>query len=332
VYWNELISFIKDKKCIPFVGSGAHSFLKQNGEPWIPPDWKIAEYMIEDNMELFRDFELAREWIKEIKQNPLIDDTYQLAKVSQFLAIESRDERYPKLKISEYLRARNVPDFSSEQYKNTSYAVLADLDLPIYVTTNYDLFLEKALVSRSKGEKNPVSGYSRWNHNLALSKQLEYDRKYLPTPSKPFVYHLHGYITKPESMVLTERDYFEFVSYFNKERETDIYPSFMIRQLPLSSLVFIGYSLQNITFRSIFQGALSFLGGKPQTTSLSVQLPSTADNDKNSFSEKVMNYFNEYNKNMFDIQVYWGNVSDFSKDLRDGVTEFESLMKLKSAK
>jgi hypothetical protein len=73
-----------------------------------------------------------------------------------------------------------------------------------------------------------------------------------------------------------------------------------------------------MTFSSIFQGALSFLKGKPRPTSLSVQLLPGAN--ENISSEKIINYLNEYNKDMFDIQVYLGKVSDFVKDLRDGIS------------
>lgn len=163
-------------------------------------------------------------------------------------------------------------DYDRDIFDSTLYAVLADLDLPIYVTTNYDFLMEEALRGRSRGRKEPVSGFCRWNDKLAETP-LEYDRKYKPTESRPFVYDLHGYIDKPESMILTERDYFDFVIYLNKEKETDIHPSFIITELPRSSLLFIGYNIQDINFRSIFQGALSFIGGKSQTISVAVQIP-----------------------------------------------------------
>jgi hypothetical protein len=317
VYWSDLIKFIKSKQCIPFIGAGAH-LLIENEEPLIPSARKIAEEMIAMNKDLFKDFELANEWIKEIELNPLLDDTYQLARVSQFLAMEKRNEKFPKLQVSKYVESILAPDFSSEQFMNTSYAALADLDLPIYVTSNFDLTMEEALISRSKGKKNPVSGFSRWNNNLRPMKSLGFDKKYQPTVLTPFVFHLHGYTKVPESLVLTERDYLEFVNYFNKEKETDIYPLFMIKQLSSSSLLFIGYRLHTMTFSSIFQGALSFLKGKPRPTSLSVQLLPGAN--ENISSEKIINYLNEYNKDMFDIQVYLGKVSDFVKDLRDGIS------------
>jgi hypothetical protein len=40
-----------------------------DGDLSIPFEWKIAEDMIDDNAKLFRDFELANEWRKEIKSS-----------------------------------------------------------------------------------------------------------------------------------------------------------------------------------------------------------------------------------------------------------------------
>ena len=50
-----------------------------------------------------------------------------------------------------FSKKRKVPDFSLPEYQNTVYAMLADLNLPIYVTTNYDHFMESALESKGEG-------------------------------------------------------------------------------------------------------------------------------------------------------------------------------------
>ena len=140
-----------------------------------------------------------------------------MSKGSQFLAIENplHDEMFPKYLLREYLSKREAPDFSLPEYKNTPYALFADLDLKIYITTNYDLLMEEALKSRNK---DPVSEFCRWNNYLleipsSISKHSKYK------PEKPLVFHLHGDVNTPQSMVLTEKDYFDFIINFNKEDE-----------------------------------------------------------------------------------------------------------------
>jgi SIR2-like domain len=56
-----------------------------------------------------------------------------------------------------------IPNFYLDEYRNTPPAGLADLNLPIYITTNYDYFIEEAL--KAKG-KQPISDFCRWNEDL----------------------------------------------------------------------------------------------------------------------------------------------------------------------
>jgi hypothetical protein len=120
-------------------------------------------------------------------------------------------------------------------------------------------------------------------------------------------------------MVLTEKDYFDFIINLNKEDEKELLPNIIRLELPLSSLLFIGYALHEINFRTIFQGALSFLGRKSRKISVAVQIPPVVGNDK---KEKVVNYLNQYTKNMFEVYAYWGNVTNFVAEFRERWEKF----------
>lgn len=295
-YWNHLITKIVNNKCVPFIGQQVHS-------PWIDLDKDIA-----------------RKWSKQYGY-PL-EDSHQLSLVSQFLAIDKSDETFPKVLLSGELGKVRAPPFSSSEFDNTPYAILADLGLPIYITTNYDLFLEEALRSRRKVE--PISDFCRWNKELlSIPSIFDNDSTIKPTPSMPLVYHLLGIINEPESMVLTERDYFNFVINLNKQDEKAMLPSIIRYELSTSSLLFIGYSLQDTIFRAIFQGALGILGTKfGSTISIAVQLPPFPNHDEKA--KAIRKYLEEYSKNMFKVHAYWGNVSDFLRDLRIRLDAFRS--------
>ncbi len=43
-----------------------------------------------------------------------------------------------------------LPNFLSDKFKKSPHPNLAELNLPIYITTNYDFFMEKALNSMGK--------------------------------------------------------------------------------------------------------------------------------------------------------------------------------------
>ena len=72
--------------------------------------------------------------------------------------------------------------------------------------------------------KNPDTEWCRWNDDLIESTKdgtfpslFDEGSEYKgPTESQPLVYHVHGSIDNPGSMVLTERDYFTFVINMNK--------------------------------------------------------------------------------------------------------------------
>jgi len=294
-YWTHLIANIVNKKCIPFIGQEVHP-------PWIDLDKDIAS-----------------KWSK--KYGYPLEDSQQLSRVAQFLAIDKTDEMLPKVLLSGDLARISAPPFSSREFETTPYAVLADLGLPIYMTTNYDLFMEEAIKSRRKVE--PVSEFCRWNKDLlSIPSMFDKDSTYKPTESRPLVFHLLGDVNTPQSMVLTERDYFDFVINLNKEDEKTILPPFIRYELSMSSLLFIGYSLQDTIFRAIFQGALGFLGTKSRTISIAIQIPPFLNHDKNA--EAIRKYLDEYSKDMFEVRAYWGNVSDFLTDLRTRLDEFRS--------
>src|SRR5215216_2412887 len=322
--WKSLLESIEQKKCTPFIGAGASS-------NWLPLGRQIVD-----------------KW-KEENDYPL--DDYDLARVAQFLAIENGDELSPKNILSSELKKIEPPNFSLEENRNTPYAVLADLNLPLYITTNYDYFMEEAL--KVHGGKEPVSEFCRWNEELenyanlsgipsvfdkdiqyesAIAKKIIYRPKtepdeppYKPTPQKPLVYHLHGIVDILQSMVLTEKDYFDFVINLNKDESSTsgkkLLPLYIRRALPSTSLLFAGYRLEDISFRVIFQGIMSFLGSiKRQYKNVTVQIPTSFPADS---LEKVQAYLNAYLKNMFfGLIAYWGSLDDFFKELREKLDQF----------
>ena len=79
--------------------------------------------------------------------------------------------------------------------------------------------MEEALSSIGK---SPVSEFCRWNEELrtaGISSVFDKGRMYNPTAAEPLVYHLYGDLELPQSMVLTEKDYFDFLINIYREDE-----------------------------------------------------------------------------------------------------------------
>jgi SIR2-like domain/TIR domain len=319
-HWERLLENIYAKKCIPFIGAGAYKAQNKEGISTLPSTKDIVDRLKEKHPVPLQD-------VYELAETYKLEDSYLLARLAQFLAIENpdEDEMYPKTLLSKMIKEIDSSKFSPES--RLTYDVLADLDLPIYVTTNYDRFLEEAL-SRKFGKK-PDSTFFRWssqvlNHVKFFKIPSVFDDpKYEPTTERPLVYHVHGDIKHPESMVLTEKDYFDFVINTNKREEQDIYPPLLRTELGQCSLLFVGYTLEDLDFRTIFQGFLTFLDslGKTRKPSIAVQLPPRISNKERAGMKK---YLEQYTKNMFpNVHIFWGDTSEFIKELDKRWKEFK---------
>jgi hypothetical protein len=94
---------------------------------------------------------------------------------------------------------------SREQFPG-NYRILADLNLPLYLTTNYDDFLTRALRA---SQRDPREVICRWNSQLFNDNPDGYSKDD-PTEDQPVVFHLHGNLSKDASLLVTEDDYIDF--------------------------------------------------------------------------------------------------------------------------
>jgi hypothetical protein len=178
--WKLLLRRMRDGDCTPFLGAGASS-----GS--IP----VASQM-------------AREWAAE--QGYPLADCSDLAKVAQYMAV-MEDNLAPKELVRNQFESVKPPDFLDPL---EPHRVLADLPIPVYITTNYDEFMIDALRA---SRRDPVQELCRWNGYMRSfhPSAFETRRDYRPSVATPLVFHLHGSFKVPESIVLTEDDYLDFL-------------------------------------------------------------------------------------------------------------------------
>src|SRR5262249_6628954 len=105
-------------------------------------------------------------------------------------------------------------------------------------------------------EKRPQRAIYPWNSSIARGNgPLSVSEGWIPNEATPLVYHLHGVLDLPESLVVTEDDYIEFVTSMAKDRP--FMPPLTQAALPAKPLLFIGYGLRDATFRIMFNALLS---------------------------------------------------------------------------
>ena len=214
------------------------------------------------------------------------------------------EETFDEVVFSEFSERLGYPRF--DQADIESLLILADLPLPIYITTGHHAFIEVAL--RHIG-KSPKTEICRWHKGLERVPSVFDDGTYQPTPQEPLVYHLHGFDAAPESLVLTEDDYMEFLMAVSQNlgRDTDPIPRRVRQAMADSSLILLGYSLSQWDFRVVFWGLI-----KPrplQQTSVSVQL---APNEiERQFLQKYLD--------AFEFKVYWGDIHQYTQELSEAL-------------
>lgn len=276
--WQYLIEDIREGACTPFVGAGA-------SVPQVPLG-----------------SQLARTWADEYRY-PL-HDRDQLAQVAQYISVVEQ-EIAPKRRLRQQFAGLAEPDFTAP---DDPHGLLADLGLPCYVTTNYDQFMFRALEARGR---EPVSEYCHWWDESDQGDAGDLN----PTPATPLVYHLHGRHDVPQSMVLTEADYLDFLVRV-AETGTDILPAVIRKALASTSLLFVGYSLNDWTTRVLLKAIVGSLGGSNTYPGIAVNLeppvlPGASLDDAKAYLVKYVGALQHVR-----FSVFWGDARDFTADLR----------------
>jgi hypothetical protein len=285
--WKRTIYLIHSGQCTPFIGAGA-------SVEYVPAAGDLAEA-------------LAGEY------GFPFDEHRDLARVTQFAAIREGSRMYVKTRFAgDMLADLPRPDFRSA---DDPHALLADLRLPVYVTTNYDDLMYEALESRGRLPQRAICPwYTSDAKEIAEATSLFREAAgYNPDPSRPIVYHLHGHPSVPESLVLTEDDYIDFL--VRVSGDPDLLPPVITKSLRSRMLLFIGYSLADWTFRVIFRGLLSARPLHASYPHVSVQLPPPSHGGDDDRPARIQEYLDRYFE-MQSISICWKTAREFSVELR----------------
>jgi hypothetical protein len=190
------------------------------------------------------------------------------------------------------------------------HRVLAELPFPIYLTTNPDRMLVDAL---REAKKAPEIDVCPWNEEVDRSRFIfSREPNFAPTVERPLVYYLFGRLEEPDSLVLTEDDYFDYL--IGLTRNNDLIPGVVRKSLVNSALLFLGFRLDDWDFRVLFR-SLKDRGGKERRKRfkhVAVQLD--PEEGRNLNPEGARRFLQRYFEGE-DIRIYWGHVDDFAPDL-----------------
>jgi hypothetical protein len=154
----------------------------------------------------------------------------------------------------------------------------------------------------------------RWHEDLEMIPSLYEDEPdYRPTVERPLVYHLFGHIAEPDSLVLTEDDYFDYL--MGLTRNNDLIPVQVRRALTDTSLIFLGFQLDDWNFRILFRSIMNRDSGSRRKRYAHVAGQLTPNEDRLLYPERAQRYLESYFQDS-DISIFWGSVEDFMHELQ----------------
>jgi SIR2-like domain len=291
--WDRLLKRIRDDKCTPVIGSGACTAPPVGADP---EEWAKLKYPSKEQIAL----KFAADYAY-----PLEDQT-KLERVAKYVAATD-DIMAPKEAFAEQYNSLASPNFSG--WPNEPHRVLAELPFPVYLTSNFDDWMFRALTEYKK--RDARLAICRWNRHIP-EKAPSFDGDFAYSVANPLVYHFHGCTPWAESAVVTEDDYFEFL--INISRDYKSLAHRVDRALG-GALLFLGYTLSDWDFLVLFRLFANKLRDSGNTH-IAVQLePSEAPGEQAEKADKAVKYLDSYFGSA-QVKVYWGTCQQFCEELR----------------
>jgi hypothetical protein len=190
--------------------------------------------------------------------------------------------------------------------------LLARFPLPIYITTGQSDFMERALKAENRKPRTQVCF---WSGNISnILEEHRPDPNFNPSVKHPLVYHLYGLENYPQTLVLSEDDYINFLvaTVENTDTQNPIIPLNLRKALGESQLLLLGYRLYNWDFRVLFRFLLKFRSSEISPRGMVIQLKQREQ--ELAKTEKALSYLGRYfDQKKFDIE--WNDTEAFIQKL-----------------
>jgi len=326
-YLDDIMPFIKKGTVIPILSNSLRI------DQIFRADEELTEQISEeadfDDEDLTIDEQLTKEWANEIHY-PMVDD-HNLARVAQFYQVEQKESLLAKAKYLEFLN-KYLLDINEEEadYQDVvrqmraqealfsdivqqldyprfrqgvedPLRLLAKLPLKIYVTTSYYNFLERALEAENKKPRTQICFWS--GGKLSAKPEHLADPLYEPSDTEPAVYHLFGLEDYPQTLVLSEDDFMNFLIAVAEDTNTQnpVVPLRLREALAESRLLMLGYHVRDWDFRVLFRFILKFRSSESAPRGMLIQLKPRTKQSGNR--EKSVEYLSHYfDKKQFGVE------------------------------
>ena len=164
----------------------------------------------------------------------------------------------------------------------------------------------------------------RPGHRLAAIAVRQGERHLRPRISaleeEPLVYHLFGNLDYPDTLVLTEDQYFDFLKRAGdavKVREGSTpdpnnFRTDVLAALAKSALLFVGFQMDDWDFRMLFRSDVIYREGNRARRYFNVGVQVSPEEGRYLEVEAASDYLDTYlNAESANISIFWGNGEDF---------------------
>ena len=306
--WKEVADQIRQQKCTAILGpettgnlvGGAKKLMRQ----------LVEEYRGELPLSTHEDLPQIAQWIEhhaaESSSQAVLKKWKDLFKNELLARYSSKVSLTPSALLENILHA--VGDFENQQ-PTAVYRCLAELPLAIYINTNDDELLSRALAA---AKREPVAKTCPWTDALAIRhiKNEEHPNaasRSRPSAQCPLVYHLFG--QSQESVVLTEDDFFRFL--IGTVQNHDLIPIYIRRAFADHLLLIIGFQLESWKLRTLLN---LFRRNEKQLKLGHVVIQLDPAQNQNVTSTQVLGYLEKYFSPQ-NTHLFWGSVDDFVSSL-----------------
>ncbi len=336
--WDVLVRKIEKQKCTPILGPALNDYLL-GGRREIVRRWaerehyplaldreslpQVAQYLksrhdsftMRDKLNEFFSTELRQTYGAEIHQ--VLKNLLSGLDLSREEMEERVAEELNDLDLNETIRL--VGGQYIETDKNEPHRVLAQLGLPLYITTNANDLLADGI--RYHGREPRVELY-RWKDSDDVDwppSIFDENQSWHLSTEEPLVYHLFGHLSQPETVVLSEDDYFDYL--MGLDRNKSRLPPQVGSALNDSSLLFLGFRMDDWGFRVLFRSLMRRGGAGLRTRHAHVAVQIDPEGEFTSEPENARLYLTKYFGSE-NISLYWGSPRDFVEELSErlGVT------------
>ena len=210
--WDDLLSFIEERRVIPIVGPELLLVATDRG-PRLLLDWVAEKLAGRLNVN-----------IAELPQPYTLNDV-----VCWFLSARGRREEA-------YVRLRGIIKEANFEPPTALRRLAAITDFDLFVSTTFDPLLETA-INMERFNGSPSTDVLSYAPNRVADLPAERDRL-----QRPVVYHLFGKVSASPTYVISDEDLLEYICALQSEH---LAPEKLFHELEHNHLLFIGSNFTN---------------------------------------------------------------------------------------